>query len=624
VAANARVFWQATGALSQAPPDPSSRFTMNFFRNMSVGTKLWAGVALIILALLGTIATAGLRSARLNEASEKSLSMLSTKTALAIEWAGLTETNVTRVQASTLSSDPLIAELYKDLIPVGVARISELQKQLNSMEMSEAEQAQLDKIAQHRKGVLDSLGKANEFKKNGDDAAAGTEIRMRFNQLVPPYLGALKDFARMQEGIMAQAQSDLAEQRSASLTMASAQVLLLIVAIAAGAFFLIRNIRQPLNDTMAFAERMAAGDLTATLNNDRGDEFGAMTRALSSMRDRLVSVVADVKRGTENITVAAREISTGNNDLSSRTEQTASSLQQTAASMEQMSGAIKQSADSARVANQLADVAGQSAQKGGSVVNQVVSTMEEINQASRKINDIIGVIDGIAFQTNILALNAAVEAARAGEQGRGFAVVAGEVRNLAQRSAQAAKEIKGLIGASVDKVTVGTELVNQAGQTMSEIVENVVRVRDIIGEIASASGEQAEGVNQINAAVSNLDQMTQQNAALVEESAAAASSMNDQAARLVEVVRIFRLDGAATSSSIAALSMADLQQRREPQLNLASKAAPVIKPAAHKAPAAKPVAASAPAPTKPVAPVASKPAPAKAPAGDEVGEWESF
>ncbi|MBL0918496.1 MAG: HAMP domain-containing protein [Hydrogenophaga sp.] len=574
-------------------------------RNMSVGAKLWSGVVLIILALLATVATAGLRSAHLTEESEKVLSALSTKTALAIEWAGLTETNVTRVQASTLSTDPAIAEIYKDLIPVGVARITELQKQLNAMEMNEAEKAQLAKIAEHRKGVLDSLGKANAFKKDGDDASASAEIRMRFNTLVPPYLAALREFGQMQTVIMDEAQARLNTSRATSLTIAASQVLGLIAAIAIGAFFLIRNIRTPLRETIDFAERMAQGDLTAQIRSDRGDEFGAMTKALAGMRDRLVNVVADVKRGTENITVAAKEIATGNNDLSSRTEQTASSLQQTAASMEQMSGAIKQSAESARVANQLADVAGQSAQKGGAVVSQVVSTMDEINQASRKINDIIGVIDGIAFQTNILALNAAVEAARAGEQGRGFAVVAGEVRNLAQRSAQAAKEIKGLISASVDKVTVGSELVGQAGQSMSEIVGNVARVRDIIGEIASASGEQADGVNQINAAVANLDQMTQQNAALVEESAAAATSMNEQAARLSDVVRIFRVDGSVASTAIAALPAPALQRA----------AAPVFKPASKPAAPAKPVVA------KPAA--VAKPAPAKA-GGDDVGEWESF
>ena len=602
---------------------------MKFLRNMSVGTKLWTGVALIILALLGTVATAGLRSARMGEASERTLTLLADKTALAVEWAGLTETTTARVQATTVSSDPAMAEMFKQPITDGMARISELQKRLEGMDKTEAEIAALARIGELRKDVLQKLAQVNKLKADEDYAGAAQAMRNVFNPAVGPYLAAVRDFGSMQADILKAAQAEQAKERASSIVVAAIQVGLLVLAIAVGAFFLIRNIRQPLNETMAFAERMAAGDLTATLNNDRGDEFGAMTRALGTMRDRLVSVVADVKRGTENITVAAKEISTGNNDLSSRTEQTASNLQQTAASMEQMSGAIKQSADSARVANQLADVAGQSAQKGGSVVNQVVSTMEEINQASRKINDIIGVIDGIAFQTNILALNAAVEAARAGEQGRGFAVVAGEVRNLAQRSAQAAKEIKGLIGASVDKVTVGTELVNQAGQTMSEIVENVVRVRDIIGEIASASGEQAEGVNQINAAVSNLDQMTQQNAALVEESAAAASSMNDQAARLAEVVRIFRLDGGASSASIAALTAGELQQRREPQLEMAPKAAPVAKPIAAAKPAAsvaKPVSAPAAKPAKAAAPAKAAPPvlSAKASADDSVGEWESF
>jgi methyl-accepting chemotaxis protein len=235
----------------------------------------------------------------------------------------------------------------------------------------------------------------------------------------------------------------------------------------------------------------------------------------------------------------------GNHDLSARTEQTASNLEETAASMEQMSGAIKMLADSAHMATQLAHDAERSAQQGGAVVGQVVSTMEEINQASRKISDIIGVIDGIAFQTNILALNAAVEAARAGEQGRGFAVVASEVRSLAQRSAEAAKEIKVLIGNSVGRVEHGTSLVGQAGSTMEEIVSNVVKVRDIIGEMSVAATEQADGVAQINAAIANLDQMTQQNAALVEQGAAAASSMSDQASQLTDVVRVFRLERSA-------------------------------------------------------------------------------
>ena len=607
---------------------------MNLFRNLSVGAKLWAGVIAIIVALFVVVGTAGARSTQLNKASEQALAKLAEKTAIATEWAALTELAVTRVQAAVVSSDPAVGEMYKDVIPAGIAAISELQKKLQATELNDAENAQLGKIAELRKTVLASHAVANDLKKAGDAAGAADEIRARFNPAVVPYVAALREFARMQSDIRVQAQQEFDQRRATSLTIATAQVVALIAGIAIGAFFLIRNIRNPLRETMAFAEQIAGGDLTAQIRNDRKDEFGAMITALIGMRDRLVNVVADVKRGTENITVAAREIATGNNDLSARTEQTASNLQQTAASMEQMSGAIRQSADSARVANQLADVAGQSAQKGGEVVSQVVSTMEDINQSSRKINDIIGVIDGIAFQTNILALNAAVEAARAGEQGRGFAVVAGEVRNLAQRSAQAAKEIKVLIGASVDKVAAGTDLVNQAGKTMGEIVENVVRVRDMIGEIASASGEQADGVNQINAAVSNLDQLTQQNAALVEESAAAASSMNDQAERLAEVVRVFRVDAsAAARSSITQIRSADLHKpaapptaptgtgRKEPSL---ARPTPV--------PAGKPAApvASKPAPVKPTAApaAATAPRPVVASKAREVAgatdEWESF
>jgi methyl-accepting chemotaxis protein len=267
------------------------------------------------------------------------------------------------------------------------------------------------------------------------------------------------------------------------------------------------------------------------------------------MQNSLSRIVGEVRNSTDSIGTASQQIASGNQDLSARTEQAASNLQETAASMEQLTSTVRQSADAARQANQLAASAAEIAVRGGQVVGQVVTTMDEINHSSKKISDIIGVIDGIAFQTNILALNAAVEAARAGEQGRGFAVVAGEVRNLAQRSAEAAKEIKGLIGASVDKVEAGSKLVADAGQTMSEIVGSVQRVSDIIGEITAASGEQSDGIGQVNVAVTQLDQMTQQNAALVEESAAAAESLKDQAQRLAQVIQIFRFEAGAQAHS---------------------------------------------------------------------------
>jgi methyl-accepting chemotaxis protein len=295
--------------------------------------------------------------------------------------------------------------------------------------------------------------------------------------------------------------------------------------------------------------RIAGGDLAGAMPTVRDPK--SLMGALVAMQSSMQSLVAQVRSATDSINTASSEIASGNQDLSARTEQAASNLEETAASMEELTSTVSQSADAARQANQLAASASEVAVRGGQVVSQVVTTMEEINHSSKKINDIIGVIDGIAFQTNILALNAAVEAARAGEQGRGFAVVASEVRSLAQRSAEAAKEIKGLIGTSVDKVDAGTRLVAEAGQTMSEIVGSVQRVSDIIGEITAASGEQSSGISQVNTAVNQLDQMTQQNAALVEQSAAAAESLKDQAVRLAQVVQVFRLDETRALSPVA-------------------------------------------------------------------------
>ncbi len=305
------------------------------------------------------------------------------------------------------------------------------------------------------------------------------------------------------------------------------------------------SIVEPMRQARSLAEAIAQGNLASRSEVHGADEAAELQRALLTMQDSLRGLVGEVRRSTDSIATAGSEIASGSQDLSSRTEQAASNLQQTASSVEQLTGTVRHSADSAAQANQLAASAAEVAQRGGSVVSQVVCTMDEINASSRKIADIIGTIDGIAFQTNILALNAAVEAARAGEQGRGFAVVAGEVRSLAQRSAEAAREIKALIGASVEKVDTGSRLVADAGSTMSEIVASVQRVSDIIGEISAAAGEQSQGIGQVNGAVTQLDQMTQQNAALVEQSAAAAESLKDQAARLASVVAGFRLQAAA-------------------------------------------------------------------------------
>ena len=317
------------------------------------------------------------------------------------------------------------------------------------------------------------------------------------------------------------------------------------VLLGGGLFLLVRHtVSKPLGELTVAVTAVAQGDLTQVFNARRPDEIGMLVNEVETMRQRYLDVLSQVRSSVENVSTASAEIATGNQDLSARTEQTASNLQRTASSVELLTTTVKQSADASRQANQLAASAAKVAARGGKAVGEVVATMNDINQSSRKISDIIGVIDGIAFQTNILALNAAVEAARAGEQGRGFAVVASEVRSLAQRSAEAAREIKTLIGASVEKVESGSRLVQNAGRTMDEIVGSVKQVSDIIGEITAAALEQAEGIGEVNTAINQLDQMTQQNAALVEESAAAADSLRDQAQRLAEAVAIFKLSDA--------------------------------------------------------------------------------
>lgn len=336
--------------------------------------------------------------------------------------------------------------------------------------------------------------------------------------------------------------------RSADQTFASAKIWIigmLLGALAAGfalAVFMARVIATPLTIAVGVARQVAAGDLTADIRPASKDETGELMSSLKEMNDSLLDIVSQVRSGTETISTASSEIAAGNLDLSSRTEQQAGSLEETASAMEELTSTVKQNADNARQANQLAVSASEVAIAGGNVVSKVVNTMGSINDSSRKIVDIISVIDGIAFQTNILALNAAVEAARAGEQGRGFAVVASEVRSLAQRSSAAAKEIKVLIDDSVAQVNVGSKLVEEAGNTMTEVVNSVKRVTDIVGEITSASQEQSDGIGQINLAITQMDEVTQQNAALVEEAAAAAQSLQDQAEKLSEVVSIFKLN----------------------------------------------------------------------------------
>ncbi|MDR7295655.1 methyl-accepting chemotaxis protein-2 (aspartate sensor receptor) [Pelomonas aquatica] len=372
-----------------------------------------------------------------------------------------------------------------------------------------------------------------------------------------------------------------------------------------------RWVAQPLASLQRAVGAIAEGDLSHPVSSNRNDEIGALIQDTEAMRQRLATTIGTVRNSVDSIGTASTEIATGNLDLSQRTEQTASNLQNAASSMSQLTGTVRQTADSARTANQLVQSAVSAATRGGEVVGQVVTTMDEINAASKKIADIIGTIDGIAFQTNILALNAAVEAARAGEQGRGFAVVAGEVRSLAGRSADAAKEIKALIGNSVERVDNGARLVQAAGTTMGEIVSSVQRVQDIIGEISSAASEQSEGIASVNTSVVQLDQMTQQNAALVEESAAAAESLKEQAQRLVEAVAVFRVAGSEPRRTAPAFASQPKPAPVVPRSPAAAKAVTAPRPAP---PAARPAAAPRPAPA---------PTPAATASTDE-GDWETF
>ncbi|OWW22011.1 chemotaxis protein [Noviherbaspirillum denitrificans] len=352
-------------------------------------------------------------------------------------------------------------------------------------------------------------------------------------------------------------------------------IALAAAALAIGAFiawYVTRSIIVPLQDAVHVARRVADGDLTTRVMVESKDETGQLLAALRDMNESLVRIVGEVRAGTDTITTASSEIAHGNMDLSSRTEDQASSLQMTASSMEELTSTVKHNADNAAQANKLATTASEVAVKGGAVVSEVVQTMGSINESAKKIVDIIGVIDGIAFQTNILALNAAVEAARAGEQGRGFAVVASEVRNLAQRSAAAAKEIKALISDSVEKVGVGAKLVDQAGTTMDEVVSSVRRVTDIISEIAAASNEQTAGIEQINQAIIQMDNVTQQNAALVEQAAAAAGSLQEQAGNLSTVVSVFKLNDSAMAPRVTAPAVRAPAQK--PVIAAKPKAAP--------------------------------------------------
>lgn len=419
---------------------------------------------------------------------------------------------------------------------------------------------------------VSSMNKTFQLAIAGDFEAAAKYLAMdttqKFNVLRDTVFALLDLQGAVAAEEYATAQSSF---ESIFITSTAAMIGGAVLAMILG-FLLLRSIVAPLDEAIEVARRVASGDLTSHIVvTSTKSSTGRLMQALKEMNDNLVDLVGKVRSGTDQISTASGEIASGNSDLSQRTEEQASSLEETASSMEELTSTVKQNADNARQANQLAAGASEVAMKGGAVVGQVVHTMKSINESSHKIVDIISVIDGIAFQTNILALNAAVEAARAGEQGRGFAVVATEVRTLAQRSAAAAKEIKELIGDSVAKVEDGTRLVDEAGATMDEIVNAVKRVTDIMSEISAASQEQSSGIEQVNQAVTQMDEVTQQNAALVEEAAAAAESMQDQAQALIQAVSTFKLSGGHSSPAMVKRSSRSTSVAKLPDRGPATK-----------------------------------------------------
>ncbi|WP_313463303.1 methyl-accepting chemotaxis protein [Achromobacter sp.] len=494
---------------------------------------------------------------------------------------------------------------------------------------------QFDDVYKRQAAALSKMAVQEYLDLNDAGSAANTGFREAVN-------GVLDFLDKRTDELVAQAEVDHRISRTVTIAL-----LAIALVLALGCWiFINRTVLRPLHQAGDHFDKIAGGDFTGRIEVRSTNEIGQLFGAIKRMQESLTRTVAMVRRGVDEINVGSREISAGNTDLSSRTEQQAASLEETAASMEQLAATVKQNADNARQANQLAASASDVAERGGSAVSEVVSTMQGISASSRKISEIVSVIDGIAFQTNILALNAAVEAARAGEQGKGFAVVAGEVRSLAQRSAQAAKEIKGLIEDSVTKVGAGSQQVERAGATMQEIVASVKRVTDIMGEISAASDEQSTGIDQVNRAVSQMDEVTQQNAALVEEAAAAAGSLQEQAERLAQAVAVFKVN-AGEVIEVPARQLAQQRPAARVAARVSSPAAASDTPASEAASAkpspavrlthaarTKPAAAEGATAARPLrrpAPRAAttandaKPAPAasrrQAPSDDD---WESF
>ena len=543
---------------------------------MKVATAMGLGFGLVILMGL---AIAIIARVQLERNSNETRLLVEDRMAKAL-WTRTIQNNLNiqaiAIRDIALADDAGEKQAKKKIIDTVRAETGAMFKKLDETVNSEQDRRALKSAFEARNAYNAAMNKAIDLGLAGDANGARTTLNTEGHQAQTALHHPLEELVGLQRKLMEDSAKRVQDIASTTSLLMLVIALISLVAGTAIAWLLTRSITRQLGGepdyASAVAREIAAGNLVAEVHVKPGDETSLLAN-MRDMRDSLAKVVSQVRTGTDSVATASSQISSGNLDLSSRTEEQASSLEETASSMEELTSTVRQNAENARQANQLVVSTADVAVKGGQVVGQVVDTMASIKESSKKIADIIGVIDGIAFQTNILALNAAVEAARAGEQGRGFAVVASEVRNLAQRSAGAAKEIKALIEDSVGKVDAGGRLVDEAGKTMDEIVGSVKRVTDIMGEIAAASQEQSAGIEQVNQAVGQMDEMTQQNAALVEQAAAAAESLQDQAAKLAEAVSVFRLDGVSGQrAALPVLKDVVAQPRPRPH------AAPAVRP----------------------------------------------
>jgi methyl-accepting chemotaxis protein len=520
-------------------------------RNFRIGTRLGLGFSVVLTMLVVMTVAGHVMNANSRENLIEGMRTANIKQVLANTMRAALLESAVEMRNISLQQDVQAMQANEANVRTQLKRYEEARARLEALGLRDAEKKIVSNIARIEKEIdapfAEAMGLALAFDNEGAGKILATRVDQRHRQ-------ALTELNKLIEQQEAAVRTTIDQDAAVGkrLMMALSALCLLAVALGgASAWLITRSITHPLRSAVAAAQEVAAGDLATQLDVQGKDEVTELLQALKYMSESLRNIVSEVRSGTEIIAAASQQLASGNADLSSRTEKQASSLEQTASATEELTSTVKTNADNARQANQMAIVASEVATKGGAVVSEVVGTMGAINESAKKIVDIIGVIDGIAFQTNILALNAAVEAARAGEQGRGFAVVASEVRSLAQRSANAAKEIKTLIDDSVEKVDAGSMQVNKAGATMQEVVTAIRRVTDLMGEISAASQEQTAGIEQVQQAVTQMDQTTQQNAALVEEAAAAADALQDQAGTLAQVVGVFKLGNTSEAAVMA-------------------------------------------------------------------------